>query len=291
LLSSAISARADDRSAGVPLPGLVSVPPGSVRAAKAWIDLNGDAVTVRLLLKRVAKAAVLRIPGPRFGWLGEAETYPDRNFPELSAALNGTELPDRSTAAVFVGQQNITADVHDAGLDPFVIAETPPFVDRPDGPGRAAFDRLIARHAVEREDHQFFARWTAQRLFQFDLGTDRAPSFSLSYRARPAFDLLALDDLAHGRTLDAYCATVPQLRRWFEASGRASNAVIARRYAIPAGIDGRTPPAIMVHVTGGDAVFCGGDGRAIVSGPGDSPVQARPGVDGVVRLLRLAPPG
>ena len=46
-----VHSRAADGSAGVPLPGLVSEPKGSVRALSAEVDLAGDAVVLRLELR------------------------------------------------------------------------------------------------------------------------------------------------------------------------------------------------------------------------------------------------
>jgi hypothetical protein len=291
LLTLTSVSRADDRSTGVSLPGLMAVPPGSVRATEAWIDLRGDGVTLRLQIRQTGKTAALRIQGPRFVWLGEAEPYPDRNFPELRATLDGSPLSDGSTAAIFMGQHNITTEIRDAGLDPFVIAETPPFVDRPTGHGQTAFDRLIGKHAVEREDNRFFARWSAQRLFEFNLGSNPASAFSVSYSARPGFALLALDDLERGLTLGSYCVTAPELRKWLTSNRRTEKSVVARNYFIFAGIDSQVPPDIRVHVADGNAVFCGSDGKAVFSHPNDVPVRARAGGGGVVRMLRLVSPG
>jgi hypothetical protein len=289
-LGCAVATRADDRSRGVALPGLLAAPPGSVRATAASVDLRGDDVTLRLSLQDTANETALLIQGPRFTSLGEAEPYFDRQFPELRATIDGTSLAIEGGFGAFVGERDITADVRQAALDPFVIATSPPFVDPPGGAGSSAFERLVNQHAVERSDGQFLARWTAQRLFRFKLSDAPHPVFSLFYKARPGFDLFELNNLSSFVQLTSYCVTIPQLRKQLATGDQPPRQIVARAYAIAVGIDGQPPPHVSALVTERNAVFCGAEGRPVFGGSGDAPAPARADKGGVLRVLRLDSP-
>ena len=214
-LSILVTAMADDRSAGVALPGLMVVPADSVQATAAQLAMRGDEVELRLSLQQKRNHAELFIRGPRFGWLGEAEPYPERQFPELRATLGDAELAVDDGFLAFVGERNITAEIRKAGFDPFTIAQDPPFVDPPveGSSGRAAFYRLVAEHAVEKSDDHFLARWTAQRLLRFKLGDSPRPTVSIFYKARPGFALVTWDSLSRRVSLKSYCVTATELRK------------------------------------------------------------------------------
>jgi hypothetical protein len=161
--------------------------------------------------------------------------------------------------------------------------------DRPEGAGLAAFDRLAGLHAVEQSDDHFMARWTAQRLFRFKLTNERNPTISLFYNARPGFALLALDNLSSFVSLKPYCVTLSELRKELAGGERPSSNVIARTYVIAVGIDGKVSPVVRAHMADRNAVFCGADGNPVWGGAGEAPALV--GEGGVVRVLRLDPPG
>ena len=92
-------AAADDSSKGVQLPGWQAEPGGSVTVTAAAIVLDGQTATATLTLAGGRPAPVrLSLTTPRFGWLGEGEPYPDRQFPELAVRLDGNRWPWRQAS-------------------------------------------------------------------------------------------------------------------------------------------------------------------------------------------------
>jgi hypothetical protein len=271
------------------LPGLQADPAGSVHATGASIALTGGRIVATYTLARTGDVpGHLAIHGPRFGWLGEAEPYPDRQFPELIASLDGAKLPPSQNFAAFAGTLEVGETVRAAGLDPFAIAATPPFVDRLPGAHQAAFGRLLAEHAVEMSDGQALARWTAQRIWRFDLSAQPSAVLSLTYRARPGFALLAKSDIARAIPLGRYCITGPALAR--RLGGAPDRLLVVKTYAFAVGVDGETPPRVALQVGDGQAVFCAADGSAAFGEPGGRPRPAR-AQNGVLRVLEISPPG
>jgi hypothetical protein len=289
VLGGTITSWADDRSQGVFLPGLTAAPTGSVRATAAQVDLVGDSVTLRLSVQETSRDAQLLIRGPRFEWLGEGEPYPDRHFPELRVTIDGANVSPDDGFAAFVGKRDITKDLREAGLDPFVIATTLPFVAAPEGGrARSAFNRLIAEHAVGQKDNQLFALWTAQRLFRFALDDKQQSTILLSYRARPGFALLSWRGLSRAIRLGAYCVTESALHQRF-ATRQVSSDIVVHFYAIPIGIDNIAPSHVSAHIAGENSVFCGSNGEPIFGGT-ETSSSPRADKDGVLHILRLDPP-
>ena len=284
-------AQADDSSHGVMLPGLVAVPPGSARVAEATVDLQDGQVHEALTLDQIGHAdAAAVINGPLFGWRGEADPYPDRQFPELQATLGGVEASPGNGFAAFAGLQDITALVVSAGLDPFTIADTPPIVDRPHGAARSAFEMLQQLGAIRPSDGQFLARWTARRIFRFNLGDRAQTVLTLAYHARPGFDLMVIGDLPHAVRLADYCLTEANLAERL-ATPRADQLFVVKTFAIPVGIDGKPPERVMAHVENPDALFCGNDGAAVAGGPRTSPRSASVGDGAILHVIEIQPPG
>jgi hypothetical protein len=279
---------ADDISRGVPLAGLTSVPATSLRATDVQLQLDDDAVLLHMALLPTTSGAALTLSGPRFAWMGEAEPYPDRQFPELHATLDGKVLASQSPDFVaFAGGREITSDLLELGIDPFVIATTPPFVYSPqDTAGRAKFQRLQSLGAVLTEDGQYLARWQAQRLLRWQIGAAQAV-FTLAYKARPAFALQDLQREPALQQLKAYCATPALLRQRLAQAGQSSAFVFVKQYAIAVGIDGHAPKSLSVLISEPNAVFCAADGKAAFGG--GKPVAAR-GVGGIFYLLKLEQP-
>lgn len=289
LLVGPFAALADDTSKGVLLGGLSSSPTTSLKATAAQLRLEGDAVVLRLSLRRRTANATLSLQGPRFGWLGAGEPYPDRHFPELRARLDGVELTLQPDFAAFAGRRDITASLKALAFDPFVIATTPPLVDAPSDSDRTAFKRLIDTGAVASADGQYLARWQARRHVKLDIGDTTTPVVTLSFNARPAFELVGLDSAASRLRLRAYCITPTALRKRLAEAGHRGAAVVARSYSVAVGVDSRPPPSLAVSADAPNAVFCGADGQPVFGGTGEVPARVGPG--GIFRLLRLDPPG
>ena len=291
-LACRLHAHAADGSAGVPLPGLVSEPKGSVRATAAEVDLSGDSVVLRLKLRVPGAGSDLTMRGPLFTWLGEAETYPDRHFPELQAQLNGEALPPSRAFTAWAGERDLTADVAALGLDPFVIATTPPMLDPAPSADSPPFKRLLAQGAVQVTDGQLWARWQARRLWHFKLQPSPAGDpldFQLSFTARPGLALVPANALGRALPWASYCVSPAQVRDRLAALGQPAGSVVARSYAIAVGVDGQVPGSVMARISDPRTIFCGADGRPAFGGPAPTPVR----VDraGFLRILRLDKPG
>ena len=96
----AVPVWANDESAGVAPGTLRAAPASNVAVSAVRVTLADDQIEVTTDLAVRNVQALLRFDLPRFGWLGEAEPYPDRNFPELLVTIDGrpTPLPLRFSA-------------------------------------------------------------------------------------------------------------------------------------------------------------------------------------------------
>jgi hypothetical protein len=284
----ALSARADDSSPGVPLPGLRSDPPGHIRVMETAIDLNGEhIVTIFTLRQTGATDRSIGVDGPLFTWRGDADPYPDRQFAELRATLDGADAPPGNGFVSLFETRDISALIREAGLDPFVIAESPPIVVRPAGSSAAAFDRLLTAQAVRASDGQFLARWSSRRIFRFALGHRAETVLSLDYRPRPGFVLLAFRDVARAIQLTSYCVTPAALAAHLGTSA-VDRRFVMKTYNIAAGVNGQPPERATLRVASPDAVFCTTGGQPAFGGVGLPARQVRTG-DGIARVLEFTP--
>lgn len=288
-------ANADDTSAGVTLQGLRSDPAGSVTASATSVVLrNGNVqVTLTVTVRRGQGGAVL-IEMPRFGWLGESETYPDRQFPELQILANGISAKIENRFAAFVGSSDVTEAILKAGVKPFAIADTPPFV-APGPGGKPAFEMLERLGAIEKSGSDYLAKWTAQRKVRVALSPGLG-TLTLNYKARPGYELRRWDQISKSSNLAEYCASSSDLIKLF---GRvATGMFVASDYAIPVTIDDRalTSVDIAVELPSKEdqprsvMAFCGADGKAVISQATPIKATARMGAKGTVRLLSIARP-
>src|ERR1035437_140738 len=102
-------AYADDTSKGGMLPGLGSEPAGSVTVSPASLVLRSGQVEVTLTVSVPrGLGGSVSIQMPRFGWLGDGETYPDRQFPELQIVAGGVPATMESSFAAFVGSADVS---------------------------------------------------------------------------------------------------------------------------------------------------------------------------------------
>ena len=232
LLLALMSARAgaEDSSTGVMLPGLRSSPAGSVMASSSRLVLKNGQVELSLSVTARGPSAYLLIQMPRFGWLGEAETYPERQFPELKILVDGAAVAIEDTFNTFVGSTDITDQIRKAGLDPFAITDTPPFVG---SKGGASLEALARLGAVENYQGRYLAKWTAARKVKVQLRAG-SHSLTLTYKSRPALDLLRFDQISKPAFLAKYCLTTSDLTgalgRVALSSGRLWSTNIALRW-------------------------------------------------------------
>ena len=289
-----MQARADDASNGVMLPGMQSTPTGSVRVVVASVVLRADQVAVSITAD-VAPGRVghVVIHGPRFGWLGEAETYPDRQFPELQASVDGTAVVLNSSFSAFAGSTDISATLRDARLDPFVIAQTPPFVGAVAG-HELAFNKLVALGAIEKSDGGSLAHWDAARDIGIALGKGGQHTLTLTYTARPAYALIPFKRLGATVPLASYCLSRTDLAR-LRGLSVAGRSLVVRQYAVPVGMDDKPVAKVQVSVTASGkpepehalVAFCGADGRATMGRTSDVSAAAQTDSKGVLHILAV----
>jgi hypothetical protein len=282
-------AEADDTSSGVMLPGLRSEPPGSVKVSSASVDLQQG--TVRIVWKADAPrqgGGKLVIEMPRFGWLGESEPYPDRQFPELKILVDGSPARMESSFAAFIGPTNVTEEIRKAGVDAFAIADTPPFITPNGNP--EAIQSLVRLGATEKADDAYIAKWIAQRTVRVAL-SGGMHAVTLTYKPRPAYGLRRSSQITSPAYLKPYCLTSDALAA---ALGKppASRIFTAFQYAIPVSVDDAGTQSVSIsidHIGGGAAVvaFCGPDGKAIARREPIVQATAHSDSKGVVRVLRI----
>jgi hypothetical protein len=231
---------------------------------------------------------------PRFGWLGESEPYPDRQFPELQILDGGAPARTESNFAAFVGSADVTEAIHAAGVEPFAIADTPPFVT-PGVGGAPALETLERLGAVENSGGDYIAKWTAQRKVKVALnpGSD---TLTLTYKARPGYALLRFDQISRPAYLAKYCLSTHDLVSVF-GHAVATRMFVVSDYAIPLSIDDRPPPSLSVTVDapGKEGVqrsliaFCGADGKAVIGRATSIRALARTDAKGIIRIWSSLP--
>ncbi len=291
---SAAPAWADDSSQGVMLPGWRAGPPGPVAVAAAAVLLKGDQATVALTVAgRRPGPTRLTLTTPRFGWLGEGEPYPDRQFPELAVTLDGRPLQMKDSFKAFAGPADVTALLYADRLDPFAVALTPPYLE-PRDPPEQALAELEQAGAVRRTDGKVLAAWSVERTVAVTVPAGSEAVLATAWRARPAFDYLPAVGARPRPGLSLYCLDAPGLAR---ALGRpvTPGALVAREYAFAVGIDGRAPPTASLDVTGKAqdegarllVAACDPDGRPVIGKDGLTDVRVRPGADGSVHVLAV----
>jgi hypothetical protein len=291
MLACLACASGDDTSAGVMLPALHSASAGSINAFRASLQFEARQVSITFDMSVPAgPGASLTIRMPRFGWLGEAEPYPARHFPELQILINGSPAKMESTFGAFMGTVDITAAIRRAEVDPFAISDTPPFVTAPEG--RAAdFQSLMRLGAVEKSDDYYLAKWTAQRVVKVALASGPT-SLTLMYEPRPSYALISRQRVTSRAYLARYCLSTRDVMNTLGPAARAPMFAVSEA-SIPVSIDGKPPAEVTVDVrtdpkqAGSLIAFCGAAGKAVVGQVANA--TARVDRNGVVRIVSLRP--
>jgi hypothetical protein len=287
-----LQAFADDASNGVMLPGMQATPIGSIHVLAAKVVLRADELVVSLTTDQHPGAtARVTIHVARFGWLGEAEPYPFRQFPEFSATLDGTPLTLTSAVSAFVGSTDISATLRGARLDPFVIAETPPFVSAVAG-NESAFNKLVVLGAIQKSDHDALAHWEAARIIGMTLGKSGKHTLAWSYTARPAYALIPFHQLAATVPLDSYCLSSARLAGLL-GQPASDRSFVVRQYAVAVGIDDKPVAQVQISATAAPhaalVAFCGSKGIAMTARVSEVSA-ARTDSKGVVHILTIGGP-
>lgn len=284
---------ADDASSGVMLPGLRSDPVGSVTVATASLVLRSGHIEATLTVTvQPGQRGSVTVQMPRFGWLGESEPYPDRQFSELQILDGGTPATMESSFAAFVGSVDVTEAIRKAEVDPFAIADTPPFI-APKAGRAPSFEALERLGAVEKSGGDYLAKWTVQRKVRVELNPG-SHALTFTYKARPGYALIRYDLLTRPTYLAKYCLSPHDLATVFGQTA-ATQMFAVSNYAIPLSIDGRPPSALSVAVeTPGKEgappsliAFCGADGKAVVGQPTNVRAAARTDAKGIIHILAI----
>jgi|SRR5579872_5736812 len=283
-----------DNSAGVTLPGLRSDPAGSVTVSAASLvsQAGNIELTLTVTVQRNQGGSVT-IQMPRFGWLGEAEPYPDRQFPELQILADARPAKTESSFEAYVGSADVTEAILRAAVDPFSIAETPPFVT-PRAGGAQAIEALERLGAVEKSDGEYLAKWTVQRRVEVALDAG-SHTLTLSYKGRPGFSLLRFDQISKPAYLAKYCLSAANLTSVF---GRvvATRMFVVSDYAVPSSVDDRPPRSLSVALAASRKeaaqrtliAFCGADGKAVIGQIPGVTASARTDAKGTIHILSIA---
>lgn len=291
MLLQPLKALADDSSNGVILPGLHSSSAIGLRATDASVVLRAGKLVVSTTIDVPSGGGHVAIHGPRFGWLGEAETYPDRQFPELSATLDGKALTLTSDVSAFAGSTDISAMLRDARLDPFVVAETPPLVSVAAG-HEVAFNELVALGAIRKSGNDALAHWESARTIGMTLGKSGKHTLALSYTARAAYALIPFHQLAATVPLDSYCLSSTKLAVLLGQSA-SDRSFVVRQYAVPVGIDDKPMAQVQISATemphAALVAFCGSKGTAM-TGRASAVSAARTDSTGAVHILTIGDP-
>ena len=290
---SAPSVYADDTSPGVALPPLHSSSPAAISLTSAHIVLNAGHIDLTLNLHvQPNSKETLTIDMPRFGWLGEGEPYPDRQFPELKFMIDGAPATPKSKDKAFAGSTDITAILQAAGIDPFLITDTPPFV-LPAHDAPATLAKLQQLGAVEQDGTDFLARWKAQRSVTLDVGAN-SNTVSLSYTARPGYALLRLSEIERPATLARYCLSKQALATRLEHSP-VNRLFPIYTYSIPASIDSKPPASATINASVSAPqktsrmfiAFCGADSKAVTAVASNATGAALTDAQGTVHILAI----
>jgi hypothetical protein len=291
LLASRLQMKADDVSRGVAPPAPVAIPAGAVKVKSSSLNIKSKKITIQMSVEvGDSQGAILKLTLPRFGWMGEAEPYPDRDFPDLTFLIDGKIVAVRDQFRAFVGNQEITHILEQDKLDPFVIAATPPFLAWKDKDSHSV-EGLKSAGAIEAEGSQYVAKWDAQRIITLKVPSG-AHELSLTYKARPAYRLLAIKNLKHSEDLAGACITENDLTN---ALHERTPTITVREYTIPASIAGEKPELVEAHVDFSDAqqgrpdlvAFCGTSVKAVITTNGQVSGPAQPDSDGKIHVLAI----
>lgn len=284
---------ADDSSSGVPL-RILSAPqdglPRGVQIARSAVRMEGDGVTVSLAPAHALSAPVsLLVQGPLFGWLGDSEPYPDRQFPELRLLGNGRPVAATESFRAVAGAADVSGLLRQAGVDPWLIADTPPFVPT-EGMPADLLDRLVRAGALGTAGSDYLAQWSAQRTLAVALVPGEV--LEIRYRLRPGYAQLPPKALADAATRQRYCLAQAQWEALRQQFGRSAW-FIARRYEIPVGAERRVPSSVRLSVVpqpGVALVAACTRGGVRPSGPAEwTDIEVLPDQRAVLHVLTLEP--
>lgn len=260
--------------------------------ARSAVRMEGSEVTVSLTAQPTLPGpAQWLIQGPLFGWLGDSETYPDRHFPELQVLRAGQPVPVTESVKAVAGGVDVSTLLQQAGINPWLIADTPPFVPT-EGISADLLAQLVRAGAVGTSGTDHLAQWRAQRTLGVALPAGQ--TLDIRYRLRPGYALMTQQALAKANLRQRYCLADAPLRALGTRFGRSTQ-FIAKRYEIAVGAQDRTPPPVRLSVVpqaGVALVAACTRGHARSAGAGGwTDVEVVPDQRAVLHVLTLEPAG
>jgi hypothetical protein len=290
---------ADDASPGVQLPPLRTIPAGALRTARAALQISGRHVVLTMALQPRGKDTTVAVSwqSADVAWMGYGETYPDRQFPELAFEIDGAAASSMARDEATLDKDDISSIVDAAGIDPFSITDTPPFVARragadgtAEGPAaQAAHAELLRRGAIEKTNDGELAKWTARRSLTLALAPG-ARRLGVAYDARPAIEAATRAALLASFTAKRYCILPAAVPKAIAAGGW-----IIERYDLPASLDSAPLAQATIEIAVDPKAestrwfACGTGGRAIAIGSTGAHIPVRVDAQGIVHVLRVAP--
>lgn len=287
-LGFADAARADDNNLGATPGVFLAIPANSMTVEQAKVQINGRQVMLSLSLHgNMPEKSSLLLKGELFGWLGESETYPDRHFPELKITSNPPIQPNDSFAA-YVGNTDISSLLVEASINPWLIADTPPFV-----PIANIKPELLAKlqsvGALKTHGADYLAQWRAQRLLKIDPQPEQ--TIALAYDLRPAYSLQRKSALTSAALRKRYCFSQQQLDRALTGA-KANTEYLAKEITIPLSVDHHPPKLLRFSIKPeSDVVFvasCSQQGSAVAGAEGLTDVVAKTDRHGNLTIFTIA---
>lgn len=282
-----VLAQANETSEGATPGVLRSSPSGSLSPRQAHIRIDEQMVAIAFTPAAVRPGRLQWIGKP-FGWLGEAEPYPDRHFPELELRRNGALVHAEESVQVLAGAKDIASDLRTAGISPWAVAETPPFIEANLLPA-AIREQLLDSGAITRSGPDYLANWQAQRSLSMALAP--GDHVALTYKLRPSYALLAKQDLLAGTMQKRYCYSRAALAGLF-ATTPDSARFVANMYEIDVAVDRRVPKAVWLDFTPPEGALwassCMQSPQPGALAPSIRHARVKPDARGRVRILVLA---
>jgi hypothetical protein len=272
---------------------LESDPPESVTPRTAAVTLRGNQVTLDLAVRPTANADALLLNGPRFGWLGAAERYPDRHFPELKIRVNGELIAPQDRFETVAGGNNVTSLVRAADMDPWAITRTPPVTAaHPQSPQVINVLRNAGAIAKAGDDDGLYtAKWLARRLLAIPLAPSTDATLQLEYDARPGIRSLSADSPTPSSFARLYCLPEKVLQQLVDKN---KSPIAADEYQIATGVDGNPPDAVTLSWSASPeaaqpqpstAFWCGPGGKSLSKRGRAERERAAADTSGVVHVL------
>jgi hypothetical protein len=291
---SAAPIQAEVGSSGAPLPALESDPPDTVFPQSCSVSVVADGITVEMSVSESGEMPALLLNGPLFGWMGEADPYPDRHFPELEIRIDGAPVMPNDRFEAWAGKNNITNLVRAAEMDPWAVVRTPPYTSA-HAKNSQVLIALRNAGAIEQAGDNYLAKWKVRRIVRIPLNAAPRQSVEFRYSARPGHSLLNdMEQVVTPAREREYCISEKQLRSTLRRA-HAAGLLDVTEHAIATNIDDHTPSTVTLTLSGDAAAtsrtaifLCAPHGKSIAKIGTVTRQPAQVDEHGILHLLRVA---